>query len=234
MSVLSQRRPWSTCEIEALRSAWARDGLAEARRVLHGRTAAALHIQAVRLGLISPRSWTGDEIDLLRNAYAIGGLAAAAGALPHRSLRSIEEKASRVIKRNNGLLLEKRFNPRGKIVIAQAAMPRSRFWTMAELRILREAWTRHGSSAAYAALPHRSRTAVIEQARRLKLAPASATQPWDRIDLEMLQRLYPQLGPTETARRMTWRTQEALAQKARLLGLPSPVGAARIERSAAA
>lgn len=92
-------------------------------------------------------------------------------------------------------------------------------WTTQEIQLLRESWLRGGREAAVAALSHRSRSAVVTRGRQLKLRAAVAEQAWDRIDTEMLQRLYPKVGAVEAARRMTWRSPMAISQKALTLGM---------------
>lgn len=225
-------RMWSDAEKALLKAAWARGGITEARRVLPLRSETSLHLQAGRLGCLSPRQWSAEEVEQLVQANAAGGLDAACAALPNRSRRSCSDKLYRlsVDARGEGVVPALPPKKSCSILAAKAehdlpppsavpAAPRRRAWTTRDIQLLTEAWRSGGIEAAVEAFPHRSRSAVVTRGRQMKLRVGAQKLAWDRTDSEMLRALYPRVGAVEAAQRMTWRSPMAISEQARKLGL---------------
>lgn len=232
--------PWTEEEFVLLRQGWERGGRVAAHQLLPHRTKDALAIQAQRLKLQSPRAWREDELKALRDLYPSGGSEAVLKVLPNRSYDAVTLQAKKIGLRytahwwtdeerqraceayaKGGLPAARLAAPNrsDRALEIVANLPSSRSWTAAEERLLRINWTQRGAAAAIAALPNRTPTAVVGKARRMFLWTPGAPRPWDKVDEEMLRNLYPRLGPTGTAQRMTWRTRRSLVEKAYELGL---------------
>lgn len=227
---------WSAQDCERLSEAWTRGGLHAAQALFPERSAASVRLKAENLDARCQRFWTSDEAEVLLRSYVAGGLDEAVVALPRRGRHAVSLKLRNLLtgaasghKRNKMMLDVEPY--KGLLALAQSRRVLSKrkaadpprfirnFWKLAERRQLISAWRKGGIEAACAALPQRTRGAIVSHARRLKLATPVDRASWDRIDEEMLKQLYPKYGPAETARRMSWRTPWALAKKAQGLGV---------------
>lgn len=101
-----------------------------------------------------------------------------------------------------------------------------RFWTGVELKVLRQIYPLHGPDGAASALPGRSRAAIAEQARRLKLrAPRRCARRmanpcfWTPAELALLRQVYPAHGAAGIAAELPGRSYAAIVEQARRLGV---------------
>jgi hypothetical protein len=236
-------RAWTEAEHERLRDAYARGGIREAMLACPDRSKGSISVQAARLGLHSARSWTAEDIRRLRELYPLLGPTGLAPMFPQRTYSSLAQKAEKLGLRHEaywwsdadreavtkayatgGLAAVRALGLRRseRAAMQMAGLPSARSWTADELRTLRQVWQTKGRDAACAALPHRTRVAVIGQARRFKLHQHGTCRHWDATDKRMLRQLYPKLGKQATAELMSWRTPRAIYHKAKALGLKAP------------